>query len=824
MASRLLLTVSVLSFMLLANPAVHAQKAPPEPLVDQVKKSIDRGVDFLKKQQNSDGSWEAGNLPTLGMKGGQTSLAVLALLNSGLKPNDPVVAKGLEWLRNLESNKVYVKALQTMALSEAAQIMDPVRDKQRIIKNVNWLLKPAGRGGSRQYKDNAFIGWYYDDNPSNQEDGSNRQYAVLGLISGRQGGAVIDRDVWVKIRKLCEDTQLADGSWKYSRGLIGPANPEITMTEAGICNLLIAAMELNVGCDSVVMDQNARKCGIYPEDDAIKRGLSWMSSPKRDRLVLSAKELQQDMKGRIFYHLYGVERIGRFSGDRFIGVHDWYREGSEALVELQNKRDGSWHIGGQFDQWPIVSTSFALLFLSKGRTPVLMSKIVHTQAGWPRNPNDTDWNNDRNDLRNLTDFARRNLFKNQPLAWQSFDLLRIPENTPVEDVAGELLASPIAYITGHMAPRFTGREEDILKKFVENGGFILAEACCGDPRFDKGFKALVAKLWPNSQLEYLDADHPVWTAHFNKMTEPWKRVSPLMGLKEGCKTVLIYSPKDLSCRWESNKLSEPLIEEAFQLGCNIITYATGLELPQPRLAKVDIPGAPKAAAVKRGRFRVGQVRHKGDYKVAPRAMTNLMERLRTTAGVDVVLQTEDIELGGRNDINFKFLYMHGRGAIGEIDDRDLEHLRFNLENGGLLLADACCGSPKFDKSFREFVQALFPPAKYPKEKYPDIKLQRIPEKDFLFSDKLNFNKRGEPEALTEKNIVCRTEKGGKAANMKPFLEGVKIDGRWVIIYSKYDIGCALENNRSSDCVGYDTESAYKIAGAAALYMLRPRPE
>ena len=89
---------------------------------------------------------------------------------------------------------------------------------------------------------------------------------------------------------------------------------------------------------------------------------------------------------------------------------------------------------------------------------------------------------------------------------------------------------------------------------------------------------------------------------------------------------------------------------------------------------------------------------------------------------------------------------------------------------------------------------------------------------------MNFNKRGEPEALTEKNIVCRTEKGGKADHMKPFLEGVKIDGRWVIIYSKYDIGCALENNRSSDCVGYDPESAYKIAGAAALYMLKLRSD
>src|SRR5207253_2510851 len=153
---------------------------------------------------------------------------------------------------------------------------------------------------------------------------------------------------------------------------------------------------------------------------------------------------------------------------------------------------------------------------------------------------DFDWNSDRNDLRNLTDFARRKLFKNQPLAWQTFDLMRATNGRDTDealaDVAGELLASPIAYITGHKAPRFTGQEEKILTKFVDNGGFILAEACCGDERFDKGFKALVAKLWPSSKLEYLDGDHPVWTSHF-PLVEPWKRVSPLMGLKEGCKTI-----------------------------------------------------------------------------------------------------------------------------------------------------------------------------------------------------------------------------------------------------------------------------------------------
>ena len=59
------------------------------------------------------------------------------------------------------------------------------------------------------------------------------------------------------------------------------------------------------------------------------------------------------------------------------------------------------------------------------------------------------------------------------------------------------------------------------------------------------------------------------------------------------------------------------------------------------------------------------------------------------------------------------------------------------------------------------------------------------------------------------------------ADLPPHLEGIKLDGRWVLLYSKYDLGCALERNTSPECVGYDHASALKIATAAVLYNARP---
>ena len=56
--------------------------------------------------------------------------------------------------------------------------------------------------------------------------------------------------------------------------------------------------------------------------------------------------------------------------------------------------------------------------------------------------------------------------------------------------------------------------------------------------------------------------------------------------------------------------------------------------------------------------------------------------------------------------------------------------------------------------------------------------------------------------------------------MPPVLEGIKYNSRWVVIYSKYDIGCALEKHQSTDCLGHDYASAIKLGSAAVYYAMK----
>ncbi len=277
------------------------------------------------------------------------------------------------------------------------------------------------------------------------------------------------------------------------------------------------------------------------------------------------------------YYLYGLERAGRLAGLRFFGQNDWYRLGAEELVRTQNKLAGFWSGPGETD---VVGTSLALLFLAKGRAPVLINKLSHLPRG--------DWNRDADDVRNLVGVVSHEW--KHLLTWQSID----PDAASVQD----MLQAPIAFFNGHHAPEFSLKARQNLRSFVEQGGFVFAEACCGNAEFDEGFKRLVKQIFPEEEyrLRPLSPDHAVWRAKHLLSPE----IHPLWGIEHGCRTVLIYSPQDLSCYWNQVERSStnPAVIKAFRVAENVVDYATGREMPADKLTihavadfKADAPRA-----------------------------------------------------------------------------------------------------------------------------------------------------------------------------------------------------------------------------------------
>ncbi|HEV3145309.1 MAG TPA: DUF4159 domain-containing protein [Gemmataceae bacterium] len=769
-----------LSLVLVVGAPVLAQENPKEPLVDQVKSSIDRGVRYLRQQQRPNGSWEGANGLIGGLQftqGGQTCLALLAMLNSGVAPNDPAVQAGLEWLRKLPPQGTYVVGLQTMVLAEARQ----PKDKQQIATNVDWLLKAQVIQGGR------LIGWGYGAGGPGA-DFSNSQYALLGLHAGKQAGVKIPDNVWTTIQNFYMASQIAGpgpnrGGWGYT---FNDRFPRMTMTCAGLCGLYICGSEAKEGEQKLNKQTGvAARCGQYADNDAITAALNWLASNFTFRLG------QHE-----FYNIYGIERTGRLSGLRMLAGRDWYREGCEYLIKLQTD-DGSWQ-GRGIDGSSVISSSFALLFLSKGRTPILISKMAWGRAD--------EWNNKHHDMKYVVEYASKNLFKDLPLGWQIFDARKMDgtNRQKVLEEVGDLLNCPILFINGHEKPNLTDLQKQILKQYIEEGGFVLAEACCGREAFAQGFRDLMKELF-DKEMTPLPADHGIYRAH-RVISDP--SIFPLERLDLGCKTVVVLSPKPLSGWWEENDQKSAKGELAFWLAGNIVAYATNMEPPQPRLHRVTVLDTKEEAKLPRGFFKVAQIRHEGDWQPAPNAMKNLMAYLREEAKLDVALQTEAVGITSDKLKDFHFLYMHGRRKF-QFADEDLKKLKWVLSprNGGVLLADACCGSKEFDAAFREFARKLF-----------DAPLEPIPATDYLYSKELNGT------AIT--SVKCRLPKLGggtpELQDISPMLLGIKQKGRWVVIYSPYDLGCALEKRPSSDCIGHDHESALRLAGAAVLYYLNPK--
>ena len=138
---------------ILVGDIARLQAQPVQPLTAKsVRTAIDGGIKYLLAEQNPNGSWS----PYPRQPGGVTALCTLALLNSGVEPNNAEIKRALSFLRKIELNKLsqtYNVSLQTMALCAG----EPRDDLAKIQKNVNWLESIQQPEGQWSY--GASGGW-----------------------------------------------------------------------------------------------------------------------------------------------------------------------------------------------------------------------------------------------------------------------------------------------------------------------------------------------------------------------------------------------------------------------------------------------------------------------------------------------------------------------------------------------------------------------------------------------------------------------------------------------------------------------------------------
>jgi hypothetical protein len=760
--------------------------AAPLP-ADAIQQSIEKARGWLLKQQRPDGAWVSA------MRGGTdnvgpTGLVMLALANAGITADDPAMRQALDWMRAQNPSDTYSVSLHTLALAMLA----PDRDRAILERNVAWLELAQVKQGATQGS------WSYDQKRA-EGDNSNSQFALLALHEAARAGVKVKDETWLRAQQYWVGCANPDGSWGYTIGNLGGSG---SMTCAGIASVWITAEHVGAP-DARAAADAVSCCGGGGSPDVLERGLKWLG--KRFSVEENPGTGGQTW---LFYYLYGLERVGRFTARRFIGENDWYLEGAEMFVRVQDRLTGRFNAPRLED--PIVATSFALLFLAKGRRPVIVAKSRHD----PR----SDWNQHGHDIAHLVEHVETRWRENYPagLSWHVLD-------TPA---AGreDLLQAPVFWLSGQKAFELGPDAGPRLRRYIDEGGFVFAEACCPESdEFDKRLRQLVEEIFPEPEyrLHLLPPEHPAW--HAEEVVPP-ELHRPLLGVDYGCRTCLVYAPPgegrdampSLSCLWELGgparaRLAPAVrreVEAALAIGTNVLAYATNRELKSKdqlfAIAPTD-EGKPEDRV--RGQLTIAKLKHAGLCDAAPAALANILRAAARELGVRVDDTPQQIDPADPRLFEHHLVFMHGRqGFIWTEPQR--KSLATFLDRGGMLLTDSVCAAAGFTQAFRAEIARIL----------PDHKLEAIPADDPIFTA-ASYGGYDIREVTLREPAGGEGRLGVRKRRLPPQLEGIRIGDRWAVIFSPFDLSCALEKQNSMECTGYDREDAEKIALNVLLYSL-----
>jgi hypothetical protein len=139
---------------------------------------------------------------------------------------------------------------------------------------------------------------------------------------------------------------------------------------------------------------------------------------------------------------------------------------------------------------------------------------------------------------------------------------------------------PYLYMTGHGNVRLSDREVVLLRRYLENGGFLHADDNYG---MDESFRREMARVFPDRVLVDVPLDHPIYhLVHefpegIPKVHEHDGKPAQGLGIFLGERLAVYYSyQSDLGDGWEDPQVhgDPPEVRTAaLRMGVNLVAYA-----------------------------------------------------------------------------------------------------------------------------------------------------------------------------------------------------------------------------------------------------------
>jgi hypothetical protein len=398
--------VLVLSVSAIAGDAPAPRIVRNRDFLRQVERAVANGVKWLQAAQSEDGSY-----PDWVAQGAITALAYHTMRVCGVPPEDPVARRAWDaLLRGYRKDRLttYSASLLLLALAshgDRSLAATDDHDVRLIDEDKTWAAEIACCLAAGQSADGT---WSYNvdqratpqgkpfrgtDKASPSHDHSNTQFALLGLKAAARCGVEIDASVWSRSLAHFLAAQEPSGpavaraappttpgatsapiidhargwGYVYTDGK-RPLDPYASMTAAGVSSVVICRSDL-VGTPAMTLELDAAS------EQSVWDGLAWLGThwPTKPRWDP-------------WYEQYGMERAGVLAGvERMAGL-DWYACGAVHVAWAQSPE--GWWVSSYGDTprrpvpasvatpFRVIGTCFALLFLTRGTTPVHRGCVV----------------------------------------------------------------------------------------------------------------------------------------------------------------------------------------------------------------------------------------------------------------------------------------------------------------------------------------------------------------------------------------------------------------------------------------------------------------
>jgi len=280
-------------------------------LTEAADKAIERGLQYLLKTQNKDGSWSAeGGAIDIG----GTSLGLMAFMVKGHFPgfgrHGDALNRAKDYLlkRAEESpsgamGTMYEHGLFTLAMSELWGMTKNEEDNKKIQTALERSVQVILRAQS------PLGGWRYHARPDCGQDTSVTAMVFVSLASARQAGILVPTETIDRVIGY-----LRDQVWNEATGGFGYQGKNGT----------------TVACTAGAA-YAAQLCG--------KRDAEWVAAAIR-YLENSPKVFNRKELGHYYYaHYYAIQAMVQAGGDHYV---KWYPQIRDSLMMLQQP-DGSWN-------------------------------------------------------------------------------------------------------------------------------------------------------------------------------------------------------------------------------------------------------------------------------------------------------------------------------------------------------------------------------------------------------------------------------------------------------------------------------------------------